>query len=214
MFKQIVLISAASLALTACLPNKSTTSEGSDAPTDTDQYQAMAQALQTGGSAHCTITKEDGTGTIEYYAKGEKVRVSGITDETSGDNQYSSMLSDGDYVYTWNETKKEGVKFPQPDPDAVAQAQDQAPNIPNFSDETARDEYVQDGYDVDCQVTGVDDGLFTPPADVAFTDMTKMMEGAQQMMQGLNENPNQVPSAEQQQQLQEQAEQMMQQFGQ
>ncbi len=90
MFKQIVLISAASLALTACLPNKSTTSEGSDAPTDTDQYQAMAQALQTGGSAHCTITKEDGTGTIEYYAKGEKVRVSGITDETGNDNQYSA----------------------------------------------------------------------------------------------------------------------------
>ncbi len=214
MFKQIVLISTASLALSACLPNKPATSEGSNAPTDTDQYKAMAQALQTGGSAHCTITKEDETATIEYYAKGEKVRVSGITDETGNDNQYSAMLSDGEYVYTWNETKKEGVKFPKPDPEEIAQAQDQIPNIPNFSDETAREEYVQDGYDVDCQVTGVDDELFTPPADVTFTDMTKMMEGAQQMMQGLNENPNQVPSAEQQQQLQEQAEQMMQQFGQ
>lgn len=214
MIKQLLVVTLSAIALSACLPNKQAdTASEQPGAMQADEYREVAAALQAGGSAMCTITKADGTTDMQYYAKADKVRVTGITEQMEG-SEYSAMLMDGEYIYTWNETTKEGVKFAVPDPAEVTEAQQNMPQVPDFTDETARQEYVEDGYSVDCQVTDVADSMFVPPSDVKFQDMSKLMENAQQMMQQQNAYEGQGMSAEQQQQLQEQAQQMMQQYGQ
>ncbi len=188
MLKQVALLTISAIVFSACTSKPSESvqepvSETSNTNTEPDAYAGVAAALQAGGSASCTLTKKDGSSQILYHAKKDKVSVTGITSDTQAGTEPSSMLMDGTYVYTWNETTKEGVKFPVPDPEDVQQAQNQAPSIPDFSEETAREEYLADGYEIDCQVAEVPDAVFTPPSDVTFTDMSAMMENAQKMME-------------------------------
>lgn len=205
MLKKIGLVITTAVFLAACNPTQqSSTPQNNDAA---NQFSQVSQALQAGGSAVCTITNPDGTETIEYAAKGTKVRVS----STGGaDMSENLMISDGQNIYTWNTSTLKGVRFPIPDTETTEQAAN-IPSVPDLSQEADQEQFLQQGYTINCTVTDVPDSEFVPPTNVNFEDMTQMMQNAQQMM---NNAGNKMPTAEQQQQLQDQAQQMMQRYNQ
>ncbi len=213
MVKQLLILTLSALTLSACTHTASQSETQQPAAEQADSYAAVAAAIQSGQTASCVLTKKDGTGEMRYSIKGEKVRVSGLTGQTQTGAQASSMLLDGEFMYTWDETTKEGMKFPIPDPAETQQAQEQVPQIPDLTDETSRQELTDDGYEINCTVEAVPDSVFTPPADVTFTDASAVMEGAQQMLQQINNNPTTDVTAEDQEKLQEQAQKLMQQYG-
>lgn len=171
MLKKIGLVITTALFLTACNPASQLNTPKNNA-SSRDEFDEVSQALQAGGSAVCTITNQDGTETIEYAAKRTKVRVSSTGGAAISE---SVMISDGRYIYTWNTSTLQGVKFPIPDTQTAQQAAN-VPNVPDLSNEANQEQYIQQGYNVNCTVTNVPDSEFVPPTNVKFQDMSQTMQ--------------------------------------
>ncbi|GIK84155.1 MAG: hypothetical protein BroJett025_07770 [Patescibacteria group bacterium] len=201
-FHAVILVGSA-LFLSGCLNKSQTTTatigDGQTAAESLSEWQKIGAAIESGKSVKCEMRNTQTQQTGQYYMKGKKVRVDSLdpqNPEASG-----SFLTDTEYVYTWNETKKEGVKFPVTAPTDQNPESPQATQAPDFSQESAWDEYENLGYTVTCTTESFDESMLTPPTDITFTDMSAFMQNIQSNGSGDNPAMNQ-----------EQLEQLMQQY--
>lgn len=210
--KKIALLLTAVLIFSAC---KSQTGQVTAPDSQTEaqainEFTEMGKALQAGKSVSCSMKKKDSPETVTYTIKGKKMKMSGFAADS---NQQGSMLSDGEYVYTWNDTTKEGTKFKLPTEEELKDTAEKTgqtqQSVPDFSDEAERQKYADMGYTVNCEVANVSDSDFVPPADVTFRDMSQIMEAAKQYQQSSAQ-----PSASDQAEMQRQAQELMKQYAQ
>ncbi len=195
------------LFLTACQPKTPTAQIDQTESETINEAQQMGKLVAEGKPVACVVTDKKTNASYTYKMIGKKVRMSGIT--TTGQTGKSSMLLDEQNMYMWDEEKKTGTKWAIPtEDDAKKTAEQQGRNIPDLSTEESREEYINQGYAVDCEETVVTDSDFIPPADVTFSDLSSMMDSANQMMQ----NPTATLTPAQQEMLQKQSEEMMMQY--
>lgn len=210
--KKISLLLVATLLLAACKQAPGSVPTNTEPQTQGEamnEFSKVAAAMQAGRPVSCTMTKTDGSSTMDYLIKGKKMKISGI--EYQGKQNGGAMISDGEYMYTWDESTKAGMKFAIPkEEDVEKMAQNNTPAVPSLSSEEDKKRYEDEGYRVDCKELAVDDTVFIPPSDVKFSDLSSMMENSKKLMV----KPDEAPSADQQKAMEDQVNQMMQQYGQ
>jgi hypothetical protein len=208
--KKLTLFLLSVVALSACTPKPpSAAPENQTEEQAAKEFEEIGKAIEAGKSARCVMTKKDSKETMTYVVKGKKIKMSGAS--MGGENQSGGMLSDEQYVYTWNDSTKEGVKFkvtPTEDSKNTLAEQSKTQDIPDFSDEKEKQKYEDLGYSVNCQVTNVPDSEFTPPTGIKFTDMSLLMEQSTKM------KPGTTPSAANQAEMEKQLQDAMKQYGQ
>jgi hypothetical protein len=160
--------------------NQADTTPSSQTQSEQSEYDVLDDALKSGESIACTMTDTQGN-TTHYWAKGEKSRAEGFQ---SGENQLNGvMINDGSFMYIWNEGELEGTKFSlATTQDAQQKAQEYKDDFPDITSQEARDEYEQDGYDVNCEQEQVADSQFIAPSTVTFTDMSALMQGVSETL--------------------------------
>lgn len=212
---------------TGCIPQRSTSEDVStEVPNDQTageqvrEWQKVSQAITNGQSVKCLMT-ETQTGTqTRYYLKGKFSRYDRDPDVTQ--TNQASFLTDGEMIYTWNNQTKQGFKMLATEPNVSPQPDDttKPEEAPDFTDEATWNQYQQMGYSINCNAEELDPALFTPPADVKFTDMNQMLNQFQGLDPALNreqlQEQNQIQDSDQntEQQLnQEQIQEMLKQYG-
>lgn len=168
------------------------------------EWQKIGEAIAMGKTAQCDMTNTETGDTSRYYIKGKNIRFDTVN--ATNPEQSGSFLTDGEFIYTWTEAAKEGVKFSAIMPSGTPNpAVTQPPQAPDFSTEDAWLNYQNLGYTIDCSVEPVDDSLFIPPTDVTFTDMTALMKKFTQVTPVVSGGASQIDEA--------QIKELMQQFG-
>lgn len=100
-----------------------------------------------------------------------------FTTTIQGKSQKASIIQDGQYMYSWSSDQKMGTKLKMESfKGEVAKAQDAAQKNQALALSQQQGIY-------DCKPWIAQESAFTPPADVAFTDMTQMMEDSKKMME-------------------------------
>ncbi len=204
-FHAVVFVGSV-LLLSGCL-NKSETAtvsigDGQSPAESSAEWQKIGQAIESGKSVKCEMSNTETQQTGQYYMKGKKVRVD--SSDPKNPEASGSFLTDTEFVYTWNDTKKEGVKFPVVEPTEQEQEVPEATQAPDFSQESAWNDYKDLGYTVTCTTESFDESMLIPPADVTFTDMSAFMQNIQSSGDGSGDGAPEMN--------QEQIEKMMQQY--
>ena len=175
--KKIVLVLSLCLivvALSACGAAKKETSQPFSG--------SVTDLLKLGKSAKCVLVAKSGatisTGTT--YISGNKARSDYEMTDPNGQKISGHYISDGTWMYTWNDTYKEqAIKFKM-DEMPKPETQDQTGSV-STSD-------LQDKMDYQCYPWAADQSKFTPPSDINFTDYGQMFKQLQGQVPGLNVN--------------------------
>ncbi len=208
---KIILPLLAALLFSGCsiLPNKTSQIETPPIAQQTmKEFQKVADAMASGKSVECVMTNaQEGTG-FTYQVKGKMIRSFG---QFSPDSSISgSMISDGEYVYTWSNDNQMGTKFKIPTEDEIAETNQQNTEVlPDLSDEAKQQEYEDMGYSIQCDQKDISDEAFVPPSTIQFQDLSQMMDAANQIQQKMAPNTE----GESPEMTQEQIEAMMKAFG-
>jgi|SRR6185369_12973364 len=130
-------------------------------------FTTVKNTFSKSASMQCEYTDEQGRVTKTYIKNGA-VR-SDYTGKTAQDS--GSIIVTAQKMYIWTADKK-GYMYDIPQV-TVATGQNAAPQGGN-----KKDEFMSglDKYKDSCKTAVVSDSLFTPPADVEFTDSSKMMQ--------------------------------------
>ncbi len=216
--KKIVLSSivllGSTVLLSACVPGLQNQEQTQQSEKEMiKESNELAQAIESGKPTYCQITSDDGTENLEYWIKDKKMKMVG--QGVSGDDEVAqmemgSMISDGEYIYTWSEGETQGVKFramtEEEAQEVAAEAEEYMQDLPDMGDDFV-EEYENKGYRVDCKQQNIADSEFTPPANVQFQDMEMIMEQSmQQVRQGMMEGEGMM---EQEQEMEIQYEKFM-----
>lgn len=139
----------------------------------------MMAAVQTGGSIRCTMTKSSDQTVMNYAMKGKKIHVSGMKYE--GKDVQSSMISDGEYMYIWQDDQTTGIKTKVPneqETQELAKNMKKPDSVPDLSDINGRRQFEEQGYSINCNETSISDSEFVPPTTITFTDTSTLMQNA------------------------------------
>lgn len=130
---------------------------------------SIKDALTKSVSLKCEYTDPQNNKSV-YFIKNGAIRADMI--DSNPENSGSMILKDKK-LYTWKD--KEGYVMTLPE------IKDAEGNV--TSDSTQADDLIKDieDYKDNCKPTVVSDSQFTPPSDVTFADMSKMMDGGSQM---------------------------------
>jgi len=185
----LVIFSAVLLSACTMTPQKGKETQPVENNTGTEQSQAFSlrELIALGKNQKCVIststtsddgTKTDTSGTI--YISGKKMAQEVMV--TSTDKEMPKidmrMVSDGEYIYTWNtQTKQQGMKFKATDPSDG--------NIEK-GDNSNGGVSMDDKLNVKCSNWLVDNSKFAIPTDVNFTDLSEMMKNIPTMPAGAN----------------------------
>jgi hypothetical protein len=156
--------------------SKAVVAETVPSPTTGTVISSIKEALAGSQSIRCDFTDETGRQTTSYLKSGS-VR----TDYTGADPDDSgSMLMKDETLYIWN--GKEGTKMAFDMQAMMNKAGSIAPTATKKSSTSDQEEFLStlEKYKESCKPATVDDALFTPPADVKFTDLSSMMQKATQ----------------------------------
>lgn len=144
--------------------------------TTTDNSNNLLALLQSRETKTCTYSMEQEGTTISgvAYIAGDNMR---NNYEVSGEEQNitGSMIKMGDTMYIWGSSMPQGIKMQVNMEELAAQYSQNGDQqlIPGQNmtpfDITKQTEYT-------CANWVSDDSMFTPPADVTFTDMSEMMQ--------------------------------------
>lgn len=132
---------------------------------DGNAFTSIRDALSKSISLECELTDSEGRNTKAYIKNGA-VRA----DMTDPDpNKSGSIIMKDKKIYIWNGS--EGFVMDIPDESSATGE--------SGSETTQGDQVLNDleNYKDNCKPAIVSDSLFTPPADVTFSDVQKMMEG-------------------------------------
>lgn len=136
----------------------------------------------SGESMKCTYVSDDGgvrTVGTTYVANGKVRSDSTMTTSATGEAVTSSAIIDGTYMYAWGDEMPEGVKM------SMSVMNDMQAQQGGMMKSHAKD--YDTAYDYECESWNADQSFFAPPAGIAFTDYSEMMQsmgGMMQQMQG------------------------------
>lgn len=201
----------ASLLFSACKTQTPQSTAPQNEKQAMNEFAELSSAIEAGRPVSCVFTKSPENTVMTYMMKGKKIKISGM--QVEGQAYQGAMMSDGEYMHTWDEVKKEGVKMKLPaEQDLKDFAKEKGQSVPDLSDETERKTWEDQGYRIDCKEATIADSEFIPPTDIKFTDMSAMMESVNTMMKSGDDGS--APNAADQKEMQEQINKMMQQYGQ
>jgi len=124
----------------------------------------------------CTFDYQDetaGSTTGTVYISGDNMR--GDFEMTQAEQKFtSSMIRDQGYVYTWSSAQPQGMKMKLEEPD-TQMSQEEIPE--NFSQQL---DIENESINYSCNPWSPDNSMFTPPANIEFTDLSEQMEKLQE----------------------------------
>lgn len=131
----------------------------------------LSSLLALGTNQMCTFAYTDpdsGTtsGTV-YFANG---KMSGNFNVETLDGQTfdGSTINDGSYIYSWSSLSNQGTKIPV-DFDDGSEVENEPDKPSNYIDDNKQVDYS-------CSPWGVDQSMFTAPANITFTDISAQMD--------------------------------------
>ncbi|QQR64081.1 hypothetical protein IPH70_00920 [Candidatus Roizmanbacteria bacterium] len=143
-------------------------------------FTSIQDALSRSLSLECTFTDDNGRQTKTYMKAGAvRTDFTGSKAEESG-----SMILKDKKMYSWNDTTKQGFMMQVPDLKITPTQNSKtgAGKGTNPSDALA----MIEKYKSSCKPGTVADSLFTPPAEIKFTDYSNMMKDLQKVAQPTN----------------------------
>lgn len=150
---------------------------GTQTQTGKLSFTSIQDALSRSLSLECTFTDDAGRQTKTYMKAGAvRTNFTGSKADESG-----SMILKDKKMYTWNDTTKEGFMMEVPDL-KITPVQNSASGAgkgANPADALA----MIEKYKSSCKPGTVADSLFTPPAEIKFTDYSSMMKDLQKVVQ-------------------------------
>lgn len=205
MKKAIFLTLIAVFTLSAC--NLFQPAEDSNAPdTATKQqeseniFTSIKDAVLGGMKLQCTFEADGHESTA--YISGKKVRVDGAMYDHNTEEATGSMINDGQMLYVWNDIEKTGMKW---DLSKMEEIQDGPGfDVDEWKDTEAWADEMDQDESVDCSIATFSDSKFTPPSDVEFQDLNAFMESMQEITQDFDPNQDMDKLQEQMEQLQQQ----------
>jgi len=155
---------ASAFLFAACTPSAPITG------TEEQKAEKLAQIIESGGSADCTVTNLADKSTTQMVVSGKKMKIVG-SDFNEG--KKGTMINDAVYSYFWSEgdktgfkTKLEVEKEAQPTPGASEEKIDTTKTAEGYEDELK--------YKMDCSRRNISDSEFVPPAEVKFIDPSEL----------------------------------------
>lgn len=122
-------------------------------------------------SQQCTYTYADEkmgkTEGVMLVSNG-KVRGSFSLTDPKGVVTSGNMINDGAFSYTWDDTTKTGMKIAMTE-ELKQMGEEAVQDNPQIAEMNKKTDYR-------CKAWVVDASKFTPPTDIQFTDLSKMME--------------------------------------
>ena len=143
-------------------------------------FTSIQDALSRSLSLECTFTDDNGRQTKTYMKAGAvRTDFTGSKAEESG-----SMILKDKKMYSWNDTTKQGFMMQVPDLNITPTQNSKtgAGKGTNPADALA----MIEKYKSSCKPGTVADSLFTPPAEIKFTDYSNMMKDLQKVAQPTN----------------------------
>lgn len=137
----------------------------------------LRDLMALGTNQKCTFTDLQSKSTGTVYVSGTKARSDVNIVFESQPSYMSHMISDGETIYVWQEGQKTGFKTSLTDINKVSEESE----VP-AQDKTVN---VDDQVDYECNSWSVDPSLFTPPANVTFSDFGSMMEDAMEQSKSM-----------------------------
>lgn len=133
---------------------------------------SLKDLIAAGVPQKCTFssTNDSGTNQGTTYVSGGRVR-GDFTNTFSGKTTMSHMISDGKTSYIWTDGESTGYKMTVPETSA-------SPGTAPSSEEPAMsgEGDLNQAADYNCSAWIPDNSMFTPPADVTFSDFSQMMQ--------------------------------------
>lgn len=177
--KHFLVLLGSALILTGCshqvkqtMPETELTS---DTMTTSQEFSTVAAAIASGQGAECEMTSATEDSVLNYQIKGEKMRM--MVTNTADITSSGMMISDGNYLYSWSDESKQGMKFTVPTEDELKNlTEQQGQTLPDFSKPDTQEKYQDLGFTIRCTTKEVPDSVFIPPTDVTFTDASAMMQ--------------------------------------
>lgn len=134
-------------------------------------FSSIKDALSKSLSLKCDYPNPDGKGgTVTSYIKNGAVRVASIAMGTQGNG--SAIMKDNK-MWIWDDVKKTGMTLTLDTSKTV----NPAGGVPSTDDQRSKVLAEMEKYKNYCKTEVVSDSLFTPPADVKFTDLQNLMKG-------------------------------------
>lgn len=176
----LVLIS--SFLLAGCTKQTATTTQTPTQAKPEAEIEAkeFTQAVESGNSTLCTITKGTDYMSMEYLLKGKMYKITShytppANEGSSSTTSYS--VSDSLYFYSWSDQSSQGTKIKIPTPEeaeAMAANNESPPNIPQLSSESDFDDIRSQGFTVICNPAEIQDSEFLLPDNIIFVDPSEI----------------------------------------
>lgn len=134
----------------------------------------FAKAIESGKPTTCIMTK--GSEKMEYFLKGKKM-FANITTMIENKTIVSHMINDEKFLYMWSDDQKQGSKISMiiPSP-STSSSSPSEPLTPKFESEKDYENIKNEGYNINCKSSNIDETAFVPPLDIKFIDPTEMMK--------------------------------------
>lgn len=165
----ILLLAAGGFYLFGQSGKTQTPSDNSTTATENDNNsKSLMDLISSGQSQRCTFetSGEDGTTKGTAYVSGTNARTDIVT-TVDGKESEISMIRKGDDNYIWGSDLEQGIKMTL--------------SLDELSKNSQATQYTgsvdpNQKVNFNCMPWTVDDSLFTPPANIKFTDMSAIME--------------------------------------
>ncbi|MFA9288981.1 MAG: hypothetical protein ACEQSA_03825 [Weeksellaceae bacterium] len=156
----------------------------------TANMKSLQELMAMGKNQKCTFEYNDPNGGIEgtTYISASNVRSDFNNTDKDGKTSNGGMITDGDFMYTWTSDSKEGVKTAITDDmqKTVEEEREKFMQNPDtYMDPNQKVEY-------DCANWNPDVKVFTPPADIKFTDYSVQMQQMQEELKKMGGEQCQV----------------------
>lgn len=139
-----------------------------------DGQKAIAAQLENGDPLECQFTLEENEGPQSWtmFFDGERFR-GNYSAMINGEEVVGGMINDGEYSYVWGtyEGQTYGQKI------AVEVTEDAGDGEIDTMTTEEWASALEEDVSATCKSWRVDNGQFTPPSDVNFTDLSALMNG-------------------------------------
>ena len=181
-------------------------SSSETAKQNTNVFSSIQEALSKSLSLQCNFTDAQNRKTTAYIKAGA-VRTDIIGNDPSQQYNTASVIIKDKKMYLWDVVKKQGIMMAVKEEQATTPtgSVQPSPTSSSSSQNAGNVMAMLEKYKQDCKPGVVSDSLFTPPTDVAFQDLSKMMVPTTVMPSGVPTGMNQQDVQKMMQQYQQQA---------
>lgn len=195
MKKTIIICLSLALCLSMSACGKKTVKNDVQAPTgglEVKENNTLSGWLKKGKAVECEVLSPEGR--VAIKSKNNAVRMEGIpfysADSAGSQSEAANgvLLTANGWTYTWDMETKKGTKINNAELAATGTGEESEEADANKDWNAMVKEWddAQTGYD--CREASLDDELFTEPADIEFTDLTAMLNGASDFATGTLED--------------------------